>query len=266
MQRLRDVMTPTSRLRYLAWRAFGVPETLTVRLMAGQRIFLRREAAREPVDDAGVAREVFVEEPYRSPRPLDRLSVKRLVDVGANVGYSILYFLREYPQAIIDAFEPHPLHCAQIESHLGANCESRRVHIHPVAVGSKAGCAKLSDEGVGSHLVSSAGAGLTVEVVDFFAWAGASEIDLLKLDCEGAEYDLVMDERFRTLKAKTIVLEWHATESHPEAERDILTRLESLGFEIVPISRADNEVLRRHFGLHAVGVAWAYRPEENHCE
>jgi FkbM family methyltransferase len=262
MRRLRDVMTPTSRLRYLAWRAFGVPETLSVRLSAGPRIFLRREPAREPEDDAGVAREVFVEEPYRSPRPLDHSSVKRLVDVGANVGYSILYFLREFPQATIDAFEPHPLHCAQIEAHLRVNSDSRRVHLHPLAVGSKAGASKLSDEGVGSHLVSSAADGLTVKVVDFFAWAGASEIDLLKLDCEGAEYDLVMDERFRTLKAKTIVLEWHATESHPEAERDILTRLESVGFEIVPISRANNELLRRHFGLHAVGVAWAYRPEE----
>ena len=255
-------MTPTSRLRYLAWRAFGVPETLNVRLTAGQHLLLRREPAREPADDAGVAREIFIDEPYRSPRRIDRSSVKRVVDVGANVGYSILYFLSQYPQASIDAFEPHPLHCAQIESHLRANRDCRRVHIHPVAAGLKAGSSKLTDADVGSHLVSSAAAGLTVEVVDFFAWAGSSEIDLLKLDCEGTEYDLIMDERFRTLKAKTIVLEWHATETHPEAEREILKRLESLGFEIVPISRGDNETLRRHFGLRAVGVAWAYRQQE----
>lgn len=249
-------MTVSSKLRYLAWRGIGVPETLTVKLVSGPRLLLRRE----PADDLMIAREVFIDEVYRSPRRIDPSLVKRVVDVGANVGYSILYFLREYPQARIDAFEPHPLHCAQLEAHLGVNDDGGRILIHPVAAGVKAGCSKLTDAGVGSQLDPCAATGYSVEVIDLFKWAGSEEIDLLKLDCEGSEYDLVMDERFGALKVSTMVVEWHATDAHPQARRDIFSRLESLGFEVSPVN--DYELPLRQFGFRAVGVAWAYRREE----
>ena len=76
---------------------------------------------------------------------------------------------------------------------------------------------------------------------------------MLKLDCEGTKYELLVDERFRPLKAGTMVLEWHATGRHPEAQREIFTPLESLGFEVASVNRY--ELRQRLFGLSAVGVA-----------
>jgi hypothetical protein len=70
------------------------------------------------------------------------------------------------------------------------------------------------------------------EVVDFFERAGADVIDILKLDCEGSEYDLVMDRRFADLKVRKLLLEWHANKDRPHADLEIIARLHELGWQI----------------------------------
>ena len=81
-ERLRDLMSVPSKMRYLAWRALSFPETVTVRLSTGETLVVRRE----PASDVGVAYEVLASEFYRSPRPLVMDSMKLIVDVGANLG------------------------------------------------------------------------------------------------------------------------------------------------------------------------------------
>jgi hypothetical protein len=44
-------------------------------------------------------------------------------------------------------------------------------------------------------------------MVDFFEPVTPGRIDLLKLDCEGGEWDILMDRRFPTLDVGAIVLE-----------------------------------------------------------
>jgi FkbM family methyltransferase len=256
MRRLRDLMTYSSKLRYLLWRGMDVRSETTVALGGGERLVLRPP----PAHDLGTARDVFVEQIYRSPRQLEKASVRNIVDVGANVGYSIVYFLHAYPNAFIKAFEPHPVHCRQIERHLVMNRDATRVMLYQAAAGTKEGKGWLTEAGVGSHLIptqSGAELAVGVEILDFFDCVKGQIIDLLKCDCEGSEYDLLMDDRFAALDVLSLVMEWHATAAHPNAQRDLIERLDRLGFAVESTSYYG--IPQPEFGLLANGIVWGYK-------
>jgi hypothetical protein len=83
-------------------------------------------------------------------------------------------------------------------------------------------------------------------------------IDLLKIDCEGAEYEILMDPRFAGLDADNLVLEWHATDLHPQADRDITARLRELKWTVEPVS---SDTVRDYNGFGSVraGMLWCSR-------
>jgi FkbM family methyltransferase len=60
---------------------------------------------------------------------LETERVRRIVDVGGNVGYSLVFWCLSYPHARILTYEPHPLHCEIIRWHLDANGLSDRVTV-----------------------------------------------------------------------------------------------------------------------------------------
>jgi FkbM family methyltransferase len=264
MTRLRDLMTLTSRARYLLWRTGAFGDAVAVRLTTGERIILERSM----LMGASVAYEIFVSKIYRSPRWLDSRRIKRIVDVGANVGFSVAYWGAQYPHARIDAFEPHPAHIATLQKTIDLNHLSDRVAIHPAAIGVSSGVFQLRSAGVCSTLEKSPEVSnrdfstvmdtIDVPVVDFYSEAGSDQIDLLKMDCEGAEYDVLMDSRFADIDAAAMVIEWHATTAHPQAEIELIERLRNLRWDVLPTA-ADNSYPIPDFGILRAGVVWAYR-------
>src|SRR6266566_259487 len=88
-------------LNYAMWRARGKQNAAVLSLKSGKQFLLHRQ-------DYGVAYEIFVHKFYELNRPINRSEVNLIVDVGANVGFSGIYFLQEYPAAHLIAFEPHP--------------------------------------------------------------------------------------------------------------------------------------------------------------
>src|SRR6185437_5675225 len=182
MKRLRDQMTSLSRLRYLAWRAAPFGTSLKATLLNRQRLILRSA----PADDLEIAYEVFVTEVYRSPRVIAPRSVHRIVDVGANVGYTVLYWAEHFPGAHIEAFEPHPEHLNLLAQNVHLNNLEQRVTVRPVAAGVHTESAYLVDAGSSSRVVSQNRPGvIPIQTIDFFEAIGTAPIDLLKLDCEG---------------------------------------------------------------------------------
>src|SRR5271156_4596688 len=219
--KLRFLMTPASRLRYLAWRVAPISPTINVSLKGGEKLCLRRL----PSTDPGIAYEVFARNIYRGPRAPEPDAVKQVVDLGSNTGISVVYWAWRYPAARIDAFEPHPVHLAMLEGHLKMNRIGSRVAIHPVAVGTAAGAAWLTDEQGSSRLEDSTTGGFSVPVVDFFGTIGGKRIDLLKMDIEGAEFAIFMDQRFAEVDLGSIAFEWHNYPPHQDADSRIFSRL-----------------------------------------
>lgn len=262
MKRLRDRMTMWSRACYLLWRAGLLGESVTVNLWSGEVLILRAS----PLFELNAAYEIFVMDVYRCPKSLSPASVRHIVDVGSNVGYSLLYWKARYPAAVIDAFEPHPDHIEVLRRTIKLNGFDDRVTIHPVAAGTSNGISLLLSAGVASALVTRHGQHnkgchldcISVDVVDFFETVGGSQVDLLKLDCEGAEYPLLMDPRFEKLNVRNLVMEWHAGKDHPEAEYELIDRLRKLDWEV---QSGTTVVPDSATGLSPTGIVWAFNHE-----
>ena len=240
MQRLRDHLTVTSLARYLAWRGLKSSSPLPVELKSGERIVLRPP----PATDLETAFEVFVLRIYDPvlgavSRPA------RIVDVGANVGYTCVHWGHAFAGARITAFEPHPRHVLALKQNLELNHLERNVEVLEAAAGIAAGRAAFLDAENESGLVASgrpasservAAAGapgeLDVKVVDFFGAVGDAPLDVLKMDIEGGEYPILADPRFATLRVRVIALEWHVTPAQPDGKRWCEERLRGLGYAV----------------------------------
>jgi FkbM family methyltransferase len=137
-------------------------------------------------------REVFVRGDYFLEVTNDRPVV---FDCGANLGLSTLFFKWLYPQCEIHAFEPDPETFAVLKENVTRN-KLANVHLHNVALTAAAGQLEffVPIGSTGSPLMSTVSARsgpgsrrIVVEGVPLSSYISGREIDLLKMDVEGAE-------------------------------------------------------------------------------
>jgi FkbM family methyltransferase len=120
-----------------------------------------------------------------------------IVDVGANIGLSALYFLTEAPRSRLHLFEPNPALGDRLRSNLAGFAD--RVGIEDVALAAAGGRAEFGVEPTGRYGgIGVAGSSGTIEVECRAAGAVLGEIareeggiDLLKIDIEGGEVELL---------------------------------------------------------------------------
>lgn len=185
-----------------------------------------------------------------------------VIDIGAAFGDFTLYAARRCQRGRIFAFEPVPASFALLERNIRENKVSN-VTVKLAAVGNSDHQNRLvalggSDPGSFSLLAATPDAipdsqstfsinWLTLETV--LALAGG-RCDVLKLDCEGGEYDIILNSSVPTLRQiEAIALEFH--EGLTQWSRlDLKARLESVGFTV---TLAQNPV---HQNL---GYLWATR-------
>lgn len=255
--RLRDRMPMLGKARYLLWRAGVLPGCLSVKLRSGQTLVLRRNNA----SDLDIACQVFCAGEYQSPAGWSpRKPVRTVVDLGSNVGFTLVYFGSLYPEAEILAYEPSPRHIGQVRRNLAANGLTGRVTLRPVAVSDRACRAYLTDQDGGSRIVDQPVEGASaIEIVDWLDEALRLDrpIDLLKMDIEGQERCIIEDPRFEKLDIGSVVLEWHARPGDGIREA-IERRLRGLGFRVFPAGSGYGSVP----GLpwESMGILWADRP------
>lgn len=148
--------------------------------------------------DQEVFRKIFVRNEYGFVTPP---GVGTIVDAGANVGYSVLWFRRQYPEARIIALEPDPENFAV----LSANCgHLPGVTLLQAALWGTDGEVRIeTHNGKGRDLRSwgrrtSAPDAASAEAVAVPALsprsvmerAGFPQVGLFKMDIEGAEKDV----------------------------------------------------------------------------
>jgi FkbM family methyltransferase len=240
------LLGPIGLLRYAWWRLRGRRSTLHVALRGGPRIRLRPRSAGN--NDYGVAYEVFVHRHYACPRPVPTDSVRLVVDLGANVGFSCLHWLMRYPQAKVIALEPHPDHFAQCRANISANDLSSRVEMFQAAAGVADRSITLSDAGTSSTVLPENGAGIIARMIDVFSVLSGRTVDILKMDIEGGEYAILSDPRFALLRPRCLVMEWHGTGT----DRDwCFARLAELEYDTVAL-----------FDKGSCGMLWAFQRTE----
>jgi FkbM family methyltransferase len=253
---LRNLMPLPSKLRFILWRIAPLAREITFSLRTGEVLTMRRA----PNLDLEVAFEVFASKIYLSPRPLRADSVRCVVDIGANVGYTVVFLARSFPDAQIVAFEPHPDNARIAMRNIAANHLDGRTTLHVAAAGITPGPAYLTDDSSASRVNASRNHKvdvLPVKMMDFFETIGSREVDLLKIDCEGGEYDIVMDPRFESLNARAVAMEWHRTLERPRADTELIGRLRECGWDVVPMTAYSTPF--SDFQFLGNGLLWGYR-------
>lgn len=144
-----------------------------------------------------IYKEIFVDRCY--DLTLDK-SAPVIVDIGANSGLFALRMKQLYPSAKISCYEPFPPNFAQLQHTIAIN-KLKSVTACQKALGARRGTAKLyiHKRNMGGHSFYATEALSTdcvdVEVVDlqYVLDELQQEVDILKIDCEGAEFDILMN-------------------------------------------------------------------------
>lgn len=147
-------------------------------------------------------KEIFMNECYLAGMERCKIpSGSTIIDIGANAGYFTLFAAARFSQAKVFSFEPVPVNYAQLERHRELN-ESKSIHCFPQAVAGHAGVINLTFDLSDSFTTTAtifaskkaAEKSLAVPCVtlqQLMNENGIGKCDLLKMDCEGAEYDIL---------------------------------------------------------------------------
>jgi FkbM family methyltransferase len=223
---------------YLRGSSFKVPPRIRV---AKEKVPLHY------LDEAGVSSdfiECFIYNVYGLGNELRQ--VRTIIDIGANVGFFSLAARDYYPEAIIHAYEPNP----RIQGLLRANTERLNIETYPEAVGGVAGRVALNDESVSNMArtcPSEDGEGSITQIsLDFAIKRIGGEVDLLKMDCEGAEWEMFKFARCWGF-IKNVRMEYHLYNG--ESVEQVSASLSDLGFRIVRLEPQRNNM----------GIIWGQR-------
>jgi len=156
-----------------------------------------------------------------------------ILDCGANIGISVLNYKRRFPAARIKAFEPDPVICRVLRENLAHN-GAGDVEVIEAAVWTRAGDVAFKSSGTDGGRIdrNSRRRDLprvaTVDLRDHLN----TPIDLLKLDVEGAEYELVHHLRDSLTSVANLVLECHLEQGTLAPFGRLLNDLHSHGFHL----------------------------------
>lgn len=194
--------------------------------------------------------EIWVDRCY-APGSLAVASGDAIVDLGANVGVFALWAATTYPGATVISLEPSPRMCTFLQRNIAASgvsnvmilqcaCGGVRREAILYRRGPEAMNSLYSTDNYGSRFCPL----VRTEVLtlgDVFARFGVSRCALLKLDCEGAEYEILFGAEDGTLgRVERIVMEYHVGLNEHTPDR-LAGFLESSGFEVDVFRIRDEE-------------------------
>jgi FkbM family methyltransferase len=185
-----------------------------------------------------VLEEIFFNGEYRVVKQI-LFDAKCIIDLGANVGFSLRYWQTLFPGVQMIAMEPEAKNCSLCEENVAAAGLSSRVTLLQAGVGATRKRSRLVDVGHGEwayqteNTAVDAGPGIEVlpmsEVIALYAKGG--NIDLLKCDIEGAEKEVFENCGEWIGAINNMVIELHA----PYIAADLMDSLRRGGasFKIV---------------------------------
>lgn len=175
--------------------------------------------------------EIFEEEVYKFNSEKEN---PYIIDCGANIGLSILYFKKLFPKAKILAFEPDEKIFDILEQNISTYTNSDDIILKKEAVWIDETELSFFSEGAlaGSSVVDFGKKNniIKVQATDLKKYLG-EPIDFLKIDIEGAENTVIFDIADYLVNVKNLFLEYHGLLNEPQNLGEILNLLNNHGFE-----------------------------------
>lgn len=182
-------------------------------------------------------KELFENEIYRF---VTSSSTPLIIDCGSNIGISVLYYKQLFPKCIVHAFEPDEKNFSILQQNVQVN-NLKGVHIYTAAVWTHDGCVNFDADGSeASHINEKAKAIGQVSSVRLQSiLASFKEIDFLKIDIEGAEWDVLRDCASDLKHVNNLFFEYHGKSFHTGKLNDLLQIVDAAGFHVYIRNAAD---------------------------
>lgn len=221
----------------LLWKHLGLPKReMTLSTRAGSRItapLVRNVGA------LYTALDIFAFSAYECDWELEREPF--ILDIGSNIGGFALWLAQERPRLRGICYEPDPEAYRYLKTNLGQN-GLHRVEPRRAAISDRTGTELLFRSSPGDGASSLRSTSHVTQFTDRIEVPLTSfedvmseireEVDLLKIDCEGAEFDIVLNSPPTSWRGiKKIVIEFHPVEGFDK--RAIREKLAAVGFGVV---------------------------------
>lgn len=193
-----------------------------------------------------VFKEIFMEDFYEIDSLVKKLSPHAVVlDVGANAGFFDILLASKLPGVTIHAYEPLPSNMELLNATRERNSMlQQKLHLTQAAITGKttASLELFTENTPGNSVVASVFPGfderntkkITVPAKSLAAIVEENDfnqVDLLKLDCEGSEYDILYNTQVSVLnKIKIMVIEVHEIDGGKNNLRSLTAFLNSCGY------------------------------------
>jgi FkbM family methyltransferase len=186
----------------------------TVRLGALNIVYRRPYELRHTYED------LFLHEIYsfKAARP-DPF----IIDCGANIGISVLYFKSIYPKARVIAYEPDPGNYHILQQNIIAN-QLKDVEAIESAVWTENGTISFVAKGNEGSKITTADDpdALTIPTSRLAEVIENKKVDFLKIDIEGAELDVIKDCAPYLGNVENLFIEYHGKVSETNKLEEIL--------------------------------------------
>src|ERR1043166_3628343 len=141
--------------------------------------------------------------------------IETIIDVGANVGLFSLWARHKFRSAVIHAYEPND----QILSYTSANLKKANVTLfrEGVSNANAAGELVLGASSRGAKTRKNPVGGVKLTGIDVAIDRIGGRLDFLKIDCEGGEWDILLNNA-ALQKVRQIRRKYHLGEEHQLSE------------------------------------------------
>jgi FkbM family methyltransferase len=233
---VRDLKDKSHRVGSLTWN--------------NKKVFYRTSSS-----DMTLIYEILLKSKYKSEYYLpEKLNPKVIFDIGGNIGITSIYLAKLFPDSLIYSFEPMPENFEILQKNIS---HYKNIRAFNFGLGSKNGSFKVylsSDpENYGGisfypdaygNQKGSYSSCVVKNVNEIIKDLEIEKIDLIKIDTEGAEYDILSTLKVDILRGAS----WITGELHGNRDFELLNYLNDLGFAISMTKKIDNRLFMFHAG------------------
>lgn len=172
--------------------------------------------------------DIILDDCYGLERACRRMKIQTVLDIGAHAGLFSLHARNYCPTATIHAYEPNPA----MSDYLTHHAMAARFQFYMEAVGSEAGKVTVQAHPDSVQTVCRMNDEGEVQQVPFSSCIErlGGRVDFLKLDCEGAEWDLFLD-RDSWRNVSYLGMEYHLINGH--SRNEVIDTVRRLGFVVL---------------------------------